>query len=72
MFYSGYISIDVASGNLMWRDAILTFPVLPIMDIYGDVIGSDGHSLLMYMDDGSLKPVIHMSDWVYPIFRFIC
>lgn len=40
------------------------------MDIYGDVIGSDGHSLVFYMDDGTLKPVIRMSDWVYPIFRY--
>ncbi|XP_061170311.1 uncharacterized protein LOC133179616 [Saccostrea echinata] len=64
----GYLSLDVATGNLMWRDGILRFPVLPVMDVYGDVIGSDGHSLVLYMDDGTLKPVIRMSDWVYPIF----
>lgn len=55
----------------MWRDGILRFPVLPVMDIYGDVIGSDGHSLVLYMDDGSLKPVIRMMDWVFPIFRLL-
>lgn len=72
MFYSGYISIDVVFGNLMWRDVILRFFVLFIMDIYGDVIGLDGYSLVMYMDDGLLKLVIYMMDWVYLIFRFIC
>lgn len=71
-FYSGYISIDVVFGNLMWRDVILRFFVLFIMDIYGDVIGLDGYSLVMYMDDGLLKLVIYMMDWVYLIFRFIC
>lgn len=56
----------------MWRDVILRFFVLFIMDIYGDVIGLDGYSLVMYMDDGLLKLVIYMMDWVYLIFRFIC
>lgn len=41
------------------------------MDIYGDVIGTDGHNLVMFEPDGKIvKPQINLQDKLYPTFRY--
>lgn len=54
----GYISIYGENGTLRWRDKILNFPTLPLLDNYGDVTGSDGVSLVHYDLFGKLYPII--------------
>ena len=68
-FHRGYISLYGDTGKLAWRDGILRFPQLPILDIFGDLIGSDGHYLIKIDDDGTVSQPIQLSDWVFPIFR---
>lgn len=41
------------------------------MDIYGDVIGTDGHNLVMFESDGKIvKPQIDLADKLYPTYRY--
>nr|KAG5686400.1 hypothetical protein BaRGS_023700 [Batillaria attramentaria] len=42
----GYVDVDEKSGKVVWRYDNLTDPSLPILDIYGDVIGTDGRHLI--------------------------
>lgn len=45
-------------------------PTLPIMDIYGDVIGTDGHNLVMFDRNGKIvKPQINLGENLYPTYR---
>lgn len=68
----GYVSIDVLTGKLQWKDAVLRFPTLPIMDIYGDIIGSDGNNLVKYETNGQLdKPIIHLGSYIHPIYSLM-
>ena len=49
---------------------MLKQPVLPIMDVYGDVVGSDGYKLAKYDVDGTVDdPVISLGDDLFPIYR---
>ncbi|XP_061171902.1 uncharacterized protein LOC133181404 [Saccostrea echinata] len=58
--HRGYISLTVQNGSLAWSDKVLYRPTLPIMDIYGDIVGTDGNKLVKYEVDGTLeKPVIN-------------
>ncbi|XP_062603981.1 uncharacterized protein LOC134265786 [Saccostrea cucullata] len=58
--HRGYISLSVQNGSLVWYDKVLYRPTLPIMDIYGDIVGTDGNKLVKYEADGTLeKPVIN-------------
>lgn len=54
----GYVSLYVENGTIRWRDHVLHFPTLPLLDNYGDVTGSDGVNLVHYDRDGKLYPVI--------------
>lgn len=54
----GYTSLDRRTGTIQWRDKVLQFPTLPILDNYGDVTGSDGAKLVHYDADGKLYPII--------------
>ena len=54
----GYVSLYGSNGTIQWRDKVLKFPTLPIMDNYGDVTGSDGIHLVHYDADGKLYPII--------------
>ncbi|XP_048746644.2 uncharacterized protein LOC125659134 [Ostrea edulis] len=63
----GYVSLNVENGSLAWSDRVLHHPTLPIMDIYGDIVGTDGSKLVKYEVDGTLeKPVIN--DNVSPVY----
>lgn len=53
----GYISLR-QNGTLSWRDKLLHFPLLPILDNYGDVTGSDGTKLVHYDQNGKAYPAI--------------
>ncbi|KAL8577021.1 hypothetical protein ACOMHN_065625 [Nucella lapillus] len=44
--HSGFVAVDQLQGNLTWRYDNMTSPSLPIMDIDGDVIGSDGKHIV--------------------------
>ena len=59
------------NGTVAWYGDSLRRPTLPIMDIYGDVIGTDGHSLVMYDSDGKIvKPQISLGENLYPTYRY--
>ena len=55
---TGYVSLDAQTGTIHWRDKVLNFPTLPVLDNYGDVTGSDGTRLVHYDADGKLYPII--------------
>ncbi|XP_050397566.1 uncharacterized protein LOC126815720 isoform X1 [Patella vulgata] len=57
----GYVSLDPKTGKELWRRDILVKPSLPIMDVNGDIIGSDGRSLVMIDGDGTTQPVIKLN-----------
>ena len=54
----GYMSLFVENGTIRWRDRVLHYPTLPLLDNYGDVTGSDGENLVHYDRDGKLYPII--------------
>ena len=55
------------NGTVRWRDGVLYFPTLPILDNYGDVTGSDGVSLVHFDADGKKYPIIPCQN-MKPIF----
>ena len=55
---TGYVSLNALTGGIQWRDKLLKFPTLPLLDNYGDVTGSDGTRLVHYDADGKTYPVI--------------
>ena len=55
---TGYVSLDAQTGSIRWRDKLLKFPTLPLLDNYGDVTGSDGTRLVHYDADGKMYPII--------------
>ncbi|XP_052770889.1 uncharacterized protein LOC128210576 [Mya arenaria] len=55
----GYVSLFVQNGTVHWRDRVLHFPTLPLLDNYGDVTGSDGRNLVHYDADGKTYPIIN-------------
>ncbi|KAL5022805.1 hypothetical protein ScPMuIL_001960 [Solemya velum] len=59
---TGLASFNARNGSVRWRDDILHYPPLPLMNIVGDVIGSDGSRLVKYDVDGQLyRPVIEFA-----------
>jgi hypothetical protein len=54
----GYVSLYSENGTIRWRDHVLHFPTLPLLDNYGDVTGSDGVKLVHYDQNGKLYPII--------------
>ncbi|XP_045190959.2 uncharacterized protein LOC123547770 [Mercenaria mercenaria] len=54
----GYVSLFVENGTIRWRDRVLHYPTLPLLDNYGDVTGSDGENLVHYDRNGKLYPII--------------
>jgi hypothetical protein len=45
-------------------------PSLPVMDIEGDIIGTDGHYMVKYEADGTqVKPAIAVEAVLYPLYR---
>ena len=53
-----YVSLDAQTGSIRWRDKLLKFPTLPLLDNFGDVTVSDGTRLVHYDANGKLYPVI--------------
>lgn len=65
----GYVSLNVDNGSLVWSDKVLNHPSLPIMDVYGDIVGTDGRKLVMYEVDGTLvKPIVNEKN-LSPVYR---
>ncbi|RUS71836.1 hypothetical protein EGW08_020399 [Elysia chlorotica] len=56
----GYVSLDPENGNVLWNYTTKTAPYLPVMDIYGDVIGMDTESLYYVASDGKPKQPINI------------
>ncbi|KAL4223810.1 hypothetical protein ACF0H5_017275 [Mactra antiquata] len=52
---TGLMSLDLSDGKVRWRDPILRFPVLPVMDVDGNIWASDGFNLMHYDTNG--KPI---------------
>ncbi|KAH3830668.1 hypothetical protein DPMN_103914 [Dreissena polymorpha] len=57
-----YVSLHSTNGSLHWKDKILHYPSLPLLDNFGDVTGSDGSKLVHYDQDGTQYPVINLQD----------
>ncbi|XP_061189656.1 uncharacterized protein LOC133197570 [Saccostrea echinata] len=65
----GYVTLIPDNGTVAWYGDILRRPTLPIMDIYGDVIGTDGHNLVMFDSDGKIeKPLINLGESLFPTY----
>ncbi|KAK3726663.1 hypothetical protein RRG08_016972 [Elysia crispata] len=48
----GYVSLDPENGQILWNYTTKTAPYLPVMDVYGDVIGMDKDQLYYVGSDG--------------------
>ncbi|XP_062567571.1 uncharacterized protein LOC134229798 [Saccostrea cucullata] len=65
----GYVTLIPDNGTVAWYGDVLRRPTLPIMDIYGDVIGTDGHNLVMFDADGKIeKPLINLGESLFPTY----
>lgn len=65
------MAIDIATGDIRWRDPVLRFPTLPVLDADGGLWGSDGSNLMSYDADG--KPMtsnIPLNPNMRPIFGY--
>ncbi|GFR83106.1 hypothetical protein ElyMa_000642400 [Elysia marginata] len=51
----GYVSLDPENGNILWNYTTRTAPYLPVMDVFGDVIGMDKDNLYYVGADGKPK-----------------
>ena len=68
--FRGLMGVSVKDGTITWRDPILRFPSLPLLDVSGDAIGSDGNNLVHYDADGKLvDSVIKLDPTMKPLFR---
>lgn len=67
--HEGYTTLNPDTGMASWYGDVLKKPTLPLMDISGDVIGTDGHNLVMFEPDGKIvKPQINLQDKLYPTY----
>ncbi|XP_046559461.1 uncharacterized protein LOC124268518 isoform X2 [Haliotis rubra] len=68
----GYVGIDADTGRVLWKDSSLINPSLPIMDISGDIIGSDGRYLTKVDGNGNVeKPVIPLDPLMTPVYSIV-
>ncbi|XP_067656856.1 uncharacterized protein [Haliotis asinina] len=68
----GYVGIDADNGRVLWRDSTLINPSLPVMDISGDIIGSDGRYLTKVDGNGTVeKPVIPLDPSMTPVYSIV-
>ncbi|XP_005098123.1 uncharacterized protein LOC101852094 [Aplysia californica] len=51
----GYVSLDPSTGEQLWNYTAMSNPYLPLMDVYGDVIGIDKNNLVYVSNDGTPK-----------------
>lgn len=66
---NGYVGIGSDKGNQMWYDTILHDPSLPVMDIEGGIIGTDGHYMVKYEADGTqIKPSKPVDPSLFPLY----
>jgi len=67
--YRGYVSIDAFTGKVRWRDMVLRFPSLPVLDANGGLWGSDGSHLMNYDANGKpTMPTIPLDPSMKPVF----
>ena len=65
------MSLDVFTGKLEWEDPYTVDPVLPVMDVDGDIIGTDGNRFIRIDDDGKMYPPIIFEEGIFPVYRYI-
>ncbi|XP_076461587.1 uncharacterized protein LOC143294057 [Babylonia areolata] len=65
---SGFVAVDQLKGNIAWRYDHLTSPSMPILDVEGGVIGTDGRHLVKIDADGKVEPVINFYGDLNPMF----
>ncbi|XP_071164920.1 uncharacterized protein [Mytilus edulis] len=66
---NGYVGIGSDNGNQMWYDTVLHDPSLPVMDIEGGIIGTDGHYMVKYEADGTqIKPSKPVDPSLFPLY----
>ncbi|CAG5117936.1 unnamed protein product [Candidula unifasciata] len=59
---SGYVSMDPITGIAVWNTTSMNDPYLPIMDVYGNLIGTD-QSQMVYVDrEGFESTSINIAD----------
>ncbi|GFO50288.1 hypothetical protein PoB_007679300 [Plakobranchus ocellatus] len=56
----GYVSLDPENGHILWNYTTETAPYLPVMDIFGDVIGMDKDNLYYVGSDGKPEKPINI------------
>ena len=68
----GYVSLDPENGQILWNYTTKSAPYLPVMDIFGDVIGMDKDRLYYVGADGKAEHPINIEilgpafSWVSP------
>ncbi|XP_033125036.1 uncharacterized protein LOC117123281 [Anneissia japonica] len=66
---STLVGIDAQSGELVWRDSLLHFPSMPLMDFYSNTIACDGSLLVPFDSEGHLRGTpIPFSPPMNPVF----
>ena len=68
VFYSGLMALDVATGSVKWRDIVLRFPTLPVLDEDGNLWGTDGSNLMHYDVSGKPLTQINLEPRMRPLF----
>jgi hypothetical protein len=66
--YSGLMALDAATGSVRWRDFVLRFPTLPVLDEAGNLWGTDGSSLMHYDVNGKPLAQINLEPRMRPLF----
>ena len=51
---SGFVSVNGSTGHINWYDSLMKYPRLPIMDLQGDIIATDGRFMEFRLSNGSL------------------
>ncbi|XP_063427534.1 uncharacterized protein LOC134711036 [Mytilus trossulus] len=63
----GYVAIDKSSGKQIWYADALWNLTLPVMDMQGGIIWTDGHTMVKYEANGTqVKPSIPIPPFLYP------
>ena len=54
IIYRGYVSVNGTTGQVNWYDSLMHFPRLPIMNLAGVIIATDGRFMEMRLTNGSI------------------
>ncbi|XP_045173464.1 uncharacterized protein LOC123535017 [Mercenaria mercenaria] len=65
---TGLLALNLDTGSVRWRDMVLRFPTLPVLDEQGNLWGTDGSSLMHYDVAGKPMSQIELEPRIRPLF----